>query len=816
MKLTTSAWIRRFFILLATAAVANQQVLSNDLAEDHMSAIFAAITQADSSGPKTSSPSPGPENPVLSSPLVTNIKSTATLGLNSERLNEICMPPGDGQIPSIPWVKRSDWIDIKTDVLPTARGDGTTDDTMAIQAALDLVGESPGSPKVVYLPPGTYRITRSLTLTKRNGGMFIGHGRDTRLVWDGRPGGRMFWSNGAARQSYIGLVWDGAGKAAVGIDHDSKTLYETRILHEYMEFRGFRVAGIRVGHDQKQASAEMFFSNLKFVNNTNGVLFQSWNDYNNVFEGCHFIDNGYGIRAEKGNVTVRDSRFEGSRNSDVFLSTHSHSIRRVVSSGSNTFIRTVRGPISNSLIKVEDSRVDRWHNPNGAIITELRGPVIIHDVTFTNPPGNAPPIHLDNPRYMNQIAILSNVLSPGTKFLVDEGPSGIVYHVPSSRRDGARISENQKFLHDKIFLAGNIIDVKQDCNAKGDGVTDDTLVVQACFDRAHAAKETVAVYFPSGTYKISQTLNVRPGAQYRIEGTGWHSQILWFGKSAGALLHVQDPDGLVIEHLALGGPKGTTSLLQTGTRPGIVRYHNLFGYHDDEMKDVHIVFDRLPRGTVVVADHLDGRIIVRNSSEATILLGFLVSVQMIVEGQASQGGFIGVLSRVSALESFPLIVRDNQSLTITDWYNEQTRHLVLLEGNSNGLGRVVIDHTQAETDGKVFTQVNGFHGLLAHTGGMFGRPGIDEERVISVMGAQDTDILLLGNMYWYRPPVEVSAHSSARLLGNSLNQKSWGPNAIVENVMDKQGNADIESVFDAFRQLGSYDLILNYCLTDAE
>jgi hypothetical protein len=809
-----TGWIRRLLVLLITAAaVTGPESPASDFAGNNSPARQASVTIPDLRG----SEARGGAQPV---PVVTVVPSQTSanppptkLSLDLARIRKICIPSGDGRIPSIPWVKHSDWIDAKTDVRPAARGDGIADDTAAIQTALNRIGKAPGDPKVVYLPPGTYRITRTLSLTKRNGGMLIGHGRDTRLVWDGVAGGRMFWSNGASRQSYIGLVWDGAGKAAVGIDHDSKTLYETRVMHEYMEFRGFTVAGIRVGHDQKSSSAEMLYSNLKFENNENGVLILQWNDYNNVFEGCLFINNGYAIRAEKGNVTVRDSRFERSRKSDLFLSTHSNSVRRVVSSGSNTFIRTVRGPIANGPLRVEDSRIDGWHNRDGAIITELRGPVILFDVTFTRPPGKTPPIRLDNPRYMNQIAILSNVVSRETSSTIDEGTNGTVYRVPSGREDGARIPISQTFLRGTVTLPRSILDIKRDCGAKGTAATNDTIAIQRCFDKASATKEITEVYFPSGVYRVSKTLEVHSGAQYRINGTGWHSQIIWSGHSAGTVLHVHDPDGLVVEHLALGGPKGTTTLLQTGDKPGSVRYHNVFGYHDDERKNVHILFDGLPRGTVVVADHLDGRVTVRNSSQAALLFGFLVSVQMIVEGATPQSGFLGVLSRASALEDFPLIIRDNQSLTMTDWYNEQTRYLVSLEGGV-GRGHVVIDHTEARNDDMVLAHVDGYRGLLADIGGMFGQPARDEERTIAVNGVQNVDILFLGNMFWQRSPRLLSAPSHVYLLGNSVNKRIWGPNVSVDNIMDDGGNAVITTTFDAFRDLGAYDLALNYCQTD--
>jgi hypothetical protein len=809
-----TGWIRRLLVLLITAAaVTGPESPASDFAGNNSPARQASVTIPDLRG----SEARGGAQPV---PVVTVVPSQTSanppptkLSLDLARIRKICIPSGDGRIPSIPWVKHSDWIDAKTDVRPAARGDGIADDTAAIQTALNRIGKAPGDPKVVYLPPGNYRITQTLSLTKRNGGMLIGDGRDTRLVWDGRPGGRMFWSNGAARQSYIGLVWDGAGKAAVGIDHDSKTLYETRVMHEYMEFRGFTVAGIRVGHDQKLASAEMLFSNLKFENNANGVLLQDWNDYNNVFDGCYFINNGYGIRAEKGNVVVRNSRFESSGKSDLFLSTHSHSIRRVVSTGSYSFIRTLRGPIANGLIRIQDSRIDGWRNPDGAIITELRGPLTIFDVTFSRPPGNRAPIRLDNPRYMNQIAILSDVSSDATASVIDKGPNGVVYNLPSARRDGAHIAANQMFLRNSFAPPEKILDVKQDCGARGDGAMNDTLAIQRCFDAAQTTKEAPTVYFPSGTYRISKTLEVRPGARYQIDGTGWHSRIVWSGPGSGTVLHIQDPDGLVVEHLTLGGPVGTTALLQTGTTASSVRYHNVFGYYDDETRDERIVFDGLPRGTVVVADHLDGRVTVRNSSEAVILLGFLASVQMVVEGATPQDGFLGVLSRVSALEQFPLVIRDNQSLTMTDWYNEQTQHLVSLKGGGDAVGRVILDHTQAETDDKIFAEVDGFHGLLAEVGGMFGRAADDDERVISVQRTRDFDVLLLGNTYWNKPPDIRSSSGHSFLLGNSLSKKHWGPNAVVENVTDKRDEADVAAVLDAFRELGAYDLALNYCQT---
>lgn len=749
----------------------------------------------------------------ISTPVVAVEVTQEILAMASTTGKPFCLAPGTGNIATINWVERSDWINVKIDVVPAARGDGVTDDTSALQAALRQIGKSPGDPKVVYLPPGNYRITKTISITDREGGMLIGHGASTRVIWDGDKGARMFWSNGASRQTYLGIVWDGNNRAAVGIDHDSKTLYETRIMHEQMEFRNFLEAGIRVGHKQKLASAEMLFSNLKFQNNGNGVLFQEWNDYNNVFDGCQFVNNGYGIRAEKGNVVVRNSRFEGSRESDLFLSTHSHSVRRVVSSGSNAFIRTVRGPIAGSPIRVQEALVTGWKSRDGAIVTELRGPLTLFDIRFSNPPSKAPPIRLNNPSYMNQLAITANVVSPETKSVIDPGHNGIVDNIPADHTYQPGFSANKVFLRDRYNVPEKTMDVKVDCGAKGDGITDDTRNIQRCLKLADAATESVVVYFPSGSYRVTKTIEVPVQAKFQIDGTGWHSRIIGSERQKGATLHVHDPDGLKITHLAVGRMSKGVSLLQTASKAAHVYYHNLYGHHDDERKESWIVFDAMPVGSQIVSQHLDGRLRISNSSEATILLGLLMSVQTVIDGDTPQGGFLGILARVSALSDYPLVVRDNQSLVQTDWYNEQTPHLLAIEGGGERRGKLILDHTEASTAEPLLAIIDGYKGFLSQFGGMFGHPSDSRARFIQVQGGKDLSILLAGNSYWNKG-AEISGSADGKLhtLANIIHNK-WGltPLTVVDDRIDKSGYEQFNISLDSFRSLGKQDLSLNYC-----
>jgi hypothetical protein len=52
------------------------------------------------------------------------------------------------------------WANVKTEV--GAVGDGKTDDTAAIQKALESVRRQDSPKKVLYFPAGTYRITGTL------------------------------------------------------------------------------------------------------------------------------------------------------------------------------------------------------------------------------------------------------------------------------------------------------------------------------------------------------------------------------------------------------------------------------------------------------------------------------------------------------------------------------------------------------------------------------------------------------------------------------------------------------------------------------
>ena len=378
-------------------------------------------------------------------------------------------------IPILNWEKRSDWVSVKTDVTPAAIGDGVADDTAAIQKALDRVN----SGSTVYLPAGTYRITNTLAVkAPGSGGVFtgvliVGHGRDTRLVWDGKKGGSMLSENCLTNGRLVGMVFDGRNKATVGLYHD-RQWFGTEVDHQHLAFLNFTDSGIFVDPKAPQALAETVFENCLFENCRRGVVFPKFNDYDYTFDGCEFRRCETGLVCVHGNAYVRNCHFEASREADMAIhAEHGSSVRRCTSVGSKTFLACTN---SVAPMTIQDCHVEGWTSPDGAI--QLNGPAILFDCVFTQAPGKKPPVKLSGSR----LIVSKNVSVPPAEILA-RGPAR-VYEVPGGQRQGVVTSARQSFLKDKAWVPTVVFDAKRDFGAKGNGTADDTAAIQKTIDAA--------------------------------------------------------------------------------------------------------------------------------------------------------------------------------------------------------------------------------------------------------------------------------------------------------------------------------------------
>ncbi len=737
---------------------------------------------------------------------------------------------------NLPVLKRSDWINVKTDVKPSAIGDGVVDDTAAIQAALSMLeGDKPAA-RTVYLPPGSYRITKTLSVTQVQGGAIYGHGRASKIVWDGSSDkdARMFHSNGFGRNLFFGLTFDGKGRAAVGVDHASAGYYETRVRYQYCAFRNFTDSGIRVGNKQKMASAEMMFYDSLFENCGRGISFLEFNDYDNSIARCVFRNCGSGVHVYRGNIYLRDSHFENSKEEDVLLPPHSHSIRRCSSIGSNAFMRCAqKGPYSLTLA-VQDCLVENWKDPAGAVQLSNRGPILIFDSVFSKPANpDSPAVNLDNdPKWM-QTLLTANLkyVNVSAKPIESDVQNHLV-DIPRQRPEfliekyGASRWSHRPALPSKIF------DAKLDFKAAGNGVTDDASAIQKTVDAAAAFGKNAQAYLPAGGYLIKKTINLGPG-QYSFGGTiARRAEIVWGGAQDTVMIHANNTDGAKINQLFLSAPKDvkTTGLLVTADRKGSFEIDGIFAGGSFQPNFRGTVLNKLPSGFKVSSPHLDGELNIEQCGDATILLDYWFTgydAPMTVSGPTGPG-FIGINSAAGSHNDPDLKVLDSASIVIGDFYTEQTLRSLIASGKpGQPPGRITISYAKQACREPDIVRLDGYSGqVTVSRANMMHRLGLnaegekvsvkektvsisDAQAVLPISGGKDAVLLMLGNTYLLDAPKFEIKDCAVFQLGNNIWRKGEAERSypLVPDTADKAVAFKAANVaLDHFRELSLMNL----------
>ncbi len=591
------------------------------------------------------------------------------------------VPADSPDIPSLNWQPRSDWINVKSNVSPLAIGDGVADDTAALQAALNITNVG----KTVYLPPGTYRITQTLAMHGPGpGSAIIGHGRDTHIVWDGTNGGVMFWSDGNPCSRYIGLSWDGGGNAAVGFDHAAQTTFETEVQHIDEAFRNFTGYGIRVGNNQRLASAEILYRYCLFVNCGTALGFLTFNDYNNTIDHCEFENCGTGVFANHGNFYARNSHFENSSQADFFIGAeHGCSIRRCTSTGSMQFVFE-NGTIAP--VTLQDCQIANWTSPSTA--ASLSGtPVLVFDCVFTNGPSNSIPIKA---RSSSQMLLLSNNRPAPIQTLVTGMAPQQLYIIPDGTETGVLTNASQRFLLQSAAVPTKTFDVMRDFGAKGDGLADDTAAIQSALSAAMHYGQGAIAYLPTGRYLVSHTLSVT-GSNYTMGGSGFRCGLLWSGKAGAPIILVSNVQNVTLADFCAG--HHDFGLMTNGDDIWITSAANqpcqltidgvyLYGMYDLNPDAHGIHFDSLPAGSVVIVPKVEGNIRITNSSQANLLFRTSYEGTLTLRGPASTNNIAGFLTRMATITEPALQVFDNQSVVMSDFYVEQSDQIATFSGAS--------------------------------------------------------------------------------------------------------------------------------------
>ncbi|MHB9023081.1 MAG: glycosyl hydrolase family 28-related protein [Armatimonadota bacterium] len=717
------------------------------------------------------------------------------------------------EIPRLAWEPRSDWLNVKQF---GAKGDGVADDTAAIQAVYIKLGTG-GQPRVVYFPPGTYRITNTLTIAGDISGIAIlGHGRDTVLAWDGPQGGSIYWSNGVHRSRYEGLTYDGRGKAGIGSEHRSMKRYETHIIYQHCAFLNMEY-GIAVSKNERvAASAEIWYNNVLFNNTGTGLLLNRANDYDHWLTGCVFVDSGIGINCSTGHFNVYNSHFIRSKTVDIRSGSPCHppSIRWCTSTNSQRFYES--GPARHTQpVALQNNHIDGWKATDGAIRLGKRGPNLIFDNIFVNPPNPQPPIRLINNRsiepWTEQLVVHGNNHADQSASLIDPGPFSRSTEIPKGKLAPAITTGKEWFFRDTVDVTGKVIDAKRDFGAKGDGRTDDTQAIQRTIDAARAHGRGAIAYLPLGHYKISATLEVT-GADYAIESTGFQSKLIWNGATDGVMMQVIDPRNVRIEHLEMSGPNTVTRIRQVSKgQPSSIYYNNLHvtGVYD---KTPGLELVRLPTNAEVRMGLVAGFVRAIDCGQATIF-GQVHVGRLQVEGAAlPKTGFLGFLYHNTAIHEYVVLVKDNQDLVVGDLYNESNDRFLLAEGGTRpGKGRITIGLSKTSTHESDSVHINNYEGRIwLSTGGWQNQKNPTGAGIIlRHRGERPVNLLLVGNAFSHIDPVPDFG-KGLRLI--AIENALWALQKArtYDNLIPEGSMGIAVEALDDFRQLGIVNRKLTY------
>jgi polygalacturonase len=423
----------------------------------------------------------------------------------------------------------SSWLNVKTQF--GAVGNGVTDDTAAIQNAINAISSSHS---VVYLPAGTYKITRTLTIANKMYSGFVGHDpADTTIKWAGPAGGWMMWANGLNSDRWGRITWDGSGiSGVIGIAHKwNHVAYpnasSTNHLHEDEVFKNLDkgiVAG-DPGTSYGWLDSEGLIRRDKFINiATAAFSTEAWNAYDWYIYDSQFTNCARGLTNEfgAGNFNAYRSVFQNSTVADITINnTYFFGFEDNWSSGSHQFFHSTPMGAGAQILM----RGNTILNTTNSVAVELgnTGALTLIDNNFLTKTGaSGPVINVSNGQ--------ATMLSIGNQYTV-ANPIAIVSGVRLTTIDDQTVAAStiSQTLPTLPPAAPNLNQPVFEIPPGANAATIQSIIDQA----AGSVGNRPVVHFPAGSYSIASTLNIPANTDLQLEGDTWATQLTWTGGTNG-------------------------------------------------------------------------------------------------------------------------------------------------------------------------------------------------------------------------------------------------------------------------------------------
>jgi len=432
------------------------------------------------------------------------------------------------------------WRDAKRDY--GAAGDGQTDDTAALQRALDdLVKHEKAC--VLYVPAGTYRLTGTITTVRKGHtdcqGVTVA-GEDpanTVLRWNGPEGGTMVqWDAWYSKISRLTL--DGAGRAGTALLYGPafSTYNETSDL----VFRDAK-AGLVFGGPATNGQAENAVLRCQFLRCETGVQTVNWNSMDIWVWDCRFEDCGRCIYNVMGNWHAWRNLFLRSRIADLStMNLMAFSVVHNTSVGSRRFFDFSSGHTWGSPVSLTGNRV---LDPTGdwAVILDNAGPYLVVD----------------------NVLRLSDQTRGVRMTWADQTLVGNTYTRDDAVEERGRFRRIAERVVKRSEIPDNLPTLPPTPPCRQRRVFEvpagsDVAAIQRAIDEAARLNgQRPVVHLPMGNYAIGKTLVVPANCDLQLVGDGageTASRLNWTGPEGGVLLQLEGPSRATLRDFYLHAP----------------------------------------------------------------------------------------------------------------------------------------------------------------------------------------------------------------------------------------------------------------------
>jgi sugar lactone lactonase YvrE len=388
-------------------------------------------------------------------------------------------------------------------------GDGKEDDSAAVQAAIDKLQSSRGE-GVVFIPPGRYRISRTIYLWP--GVRVIGYGsqRPVFVLGENTPGYQdgiaymFFFAGGRPRRGGTAPYYPpptprGVVPPSRNVPDANPGTFYSAISNVDFEIGPGNAGAVAIRFHAAQHS---FLSHIDF---SIGSAFAGVHEVANEAEDLHFHGGQFGIMARKPSpawqFTLIDSSFDGQR--EAAIRENEAGLTLVHDEFRNVPTAVSIDPNYSDQLWIKDSR---FENVTGPAVVIGNDASRMTEINFENVLCSHVPIFAklrESGREFRQVAdtYQVSVFSHGLSLAYPGAPAAIQTRYESSPL--AALPPPTPAAISPLPDPATWVNIRS-LGVKGDGHTDDTLAIQKAID------QHPVLYFPSGRYLLQDTLTLRP------------------------------------------------------------------------------------------------------------------------------------------------------------------------------------------------------------------------------------------------------------------------------------------------------------------